>query len=82
MKAINPDPYTGSGFTLRPDSAGNVVANNAYSLLLDYYNGDYKPISNAPGPDDGLSVALGADSLPLFNDNRAKRRLRTRTQQC
>ncbi|HWB93838.1 MAG TPA: RHS repeat-associated core domain-containing protein [Puia sp.] len=69
LKAINPDPYTGAGFTLRPDSAGNVVANNAYSLLLDYYNGDYKPISNVAGPDDGVSVALGADSLPLFNGN-------------
>jgi hypothetical protein len=59
-------PYTGAGFTLRPDSAGNVVANKAYSLLLDYYNGDYKPISNVAGPDDGVSAALGADSLPFL----------------
>jgi RHS repeat-associated protein len=69
LKAINPDPYTGSGFTLQPDSAGNVVANNAYNLLLNYYNGDYAPISNVPGPDNGVSTALGADSLPLFNGN-------------
>ena len=69
MKAINPDPYTGSGFTLQPDSAGNIVANNAYSLLLNYYSGDYQPISNVPGPDNGVYTALGSDSLPLFNGN-------------
>jgi RHS repeat-associated protein len=69
LKAINLDPYTGSGFTLQPDSAGNVVANNAYNLLLNYYSGDYAPISNVPGPDNGVSTALGADSLPLFNGN-------------
>jgi len=69
LKAINPNPYTGTGFTLQPDSAGNVVANNAYSLLLNYFSGDYKPISNVAGPDDGVYGALGADSMPLYNGN-------------
>ena len=69
LKAINPDPYTGSGFTLQPDSAGNVVANSAYSLLLNYYSGDYKPISLSPVPTMGSPPAQGSDSLPLFNGN-------------
>ncbi len=69
LKAINPDPYTGSGFTLQPDSAGNVVANNAYSLLLNYFDGDYKPISNTPGPDNGVSTALGSSYAALYNGN-------------
>ncbi|HVU99126.1 MAG TPA: RHS repeat-associated core domain-containing protein [Puia sp.] len=69
LKAINPDPYTGGSFTLRPDSAGNVVANNAYSLLLNYFDGDFKPISNVAGPDNGVSTTLGAAYAPLYNGN-------------
>ena len=69
LKAINPAPYTGGAFTLRPDSSGNVVANNAYSLVLDYFNGDFNPISTAGGPDSAVATALGSDYRPLFNGN-------------
>ncbi|WP_431212104.1 RHS repeat domain-containing protein [Puia sp. P3] len=72
LKAFNPTPYTGGGFTLRPDSAGNVVANNAYSLLLNYFDGDYKPASATAGPDNGVSAALGGTTgsyRPLYNGN-------------
>ena len=69
LKAINPAPYTGANFTLRPDSASNVVAGTAYNLLLNYYNGDYSPISGVAGPDSAVSTTLGVDSLPLYNGN-------------
>ncbi|HVU56937.1 MAG TPA: RHS repeat-associated core domain-containing protein [Puia sp.] len=69
LKAINPDIYTGGSYTLRPDSAGNVVAASAYNLLLNYYNGDYRPISGAGALDNGMYGTLGADSMPLFNGN-------------
>jgi len=69
IKAINPAPYTGESFTLRPDSSGNVVANNAYSLVLDYFNGDFTPISTASGPDSAVATTLGGDYRPLFNGN-------------
>jgi RHS repeat-associated protein len=72
LKAVNPAPYTSGTFTLRPDSAGNIVANSAYSLLLNYFDGDYKPISHANSPDDGISVSLGGLNgayRPLFDGN-------------
>jgi hypothetical protein len=69
LKAINPAPDTASPFTLRPDSSGNVVANTAYNLLLDYFQGDYSPISTAAGPDSAVSTTLGADYRPLYNGN-------------
>jgi len=79
LKAINPAPYTGGAFTLRPDSVGNVVAGSAYNLLLNYHDGDYAPISGVAGPDSAVNSSLGStDYRPLFNDNRAKRRLRPR----
>jgi len=74
LKSINPDIYTGGGYTLRPDSLGHVVAASAYNLLLNYHDGDYSPISGVNGPDNGVNTTLGADYRPLFNDNRAKRR--------
>jgi len=69
LKGINPAPYTGGTFTLRPDSANNVVANNAYNLLVNYFDGDFKPISGAAGPDSAVSLSLGDDYRPLFNGN-------------
>ncbi len=50
------------------------VANpmNAYSLLLNYFDGDYKPISPVSSPDNGISTALGGTSgtyRPLYNGN-------------
>ncbi len=69
LKAINPAPYTGSGFTLQPDSSGTVVANTAYNLMLDYFNGDYNPISTAAGPDSAVNTTLGSDYRPLYNGN-------------
>jgi RHS repeat-associated protein len=69
LKSINPAPYTGGTFTLRPDSTNNIVANNAYSLLLDYFDGDFKPVSPAAGPDNGVSTTLGAAYRPLYNGN-------------
>ncbi len=69
LKAINPTPYTEGSFTLRPDSSNNVVANNAYSLLLDYFNGDFNPISTASGPDSAVVTTLNGDYRPLFNGN-------------
>jgi len=72
LKSINPAPYTGGAFTLRPDSAGTVVANSAYNLLLNYFDGDYKPISTAASPDSGVSASLGGTSgtyRPLYNGN-------------
>ena len=69
LKAINPAPYTSGLFTLRPDSNSNVVANTAYNLLLDYFNGDYNPISTAGGPDSGVSATLGPDYRALYNGN-------------
>jgi len=69
LKSINPAPYTGGTYTLRPDSSGNVVANNAYNLLLNYFDGDFKPISPAASPDSAVSTTLGADYRPLFNGN-------------
>jgi RHS repeat-associated protein len=69
LKAINPVPYTGSGFTLQPDSSGTVVANSAYNLMLDYFNGDFNPISTAAGPDSAVNTTLGSDYRPLYNGN-------------
>lgn len=70
LKAINPTPYTGGGFTLRPDSSGNVVAASAYNLLLNYFNGDYAAVSGAAPPDNGVNTTLGAlDYRPLYNGN-------------
>lgn len=69
LKAINPAPDTSGSFTLRPDSSGNVVANTAYNLLLDYFNGDYTPISAVAGPDSAVSTILGGDYRPLYNGN-------------
>ena len=69
LKAINPDIYTGGAFTLRPDSSGNVVAATAYNVLLNYFNGDYVPVSGVPGPDNGVSTALASAYRPLFNGN-------------
>ena len=69
LKAINPDIYTGGSFTLRPDSSNNVVAATAYNVLLNYFNGDYAPVSGVPGPDNGVSATLGAAYRPLYNGN-------------
>ena len=69
LKAINPTPDTAGSFTLRPDSSTNVVANTAYNLLLDYFNGDYNPISTTAGPDSAVSSVLGNDYRPLYNGN-------------
>ena len=69
LKSINPAPYTGGAFTLRPDSTNNIVANNAYNLLLNYFDGDYKPMSPAAGPDNGVSTTLGTAYRPLYNGN-------------
>ena len=73
LKAINPAPYTGGSFNLRPDSVGNVVANNAYNLTLNYFKGDYNPISVVAGVDSALNNAagnnLGGDFRPLYNGN-------------
>jgi RHS repeat-associated protein len=54
---------------LRPDSSGNVVANTAYNLLLDYFQGDYNPISTAAGPDSAVNTTLDGDYRPLYNGN-------------
>jgi RHS repeat-associated protein len=78
LKAINPTPNTASPFTLRPDSSNNVVANTAYNLLLDYYNGDYNPISTAASPDSGVSATLGSYYRPLYNGNISSMGIRIR----
>jgi RHS repeat-associated protein len=69
LKAINPTPYTGGSFTLRPDSSNNIVAAAAYNLLLNYHDGDYSPISGVAGPDSAISTTLSGDYRPLFNGN-------------
>ena len=69
IKSINPAPYTGGSFTLRPDSSGNVVANNSYGLVLDYFDGDYNPISKAASPDSAVANTLGNDYRPLYDGN-------------
>jgi len=69
VKAINPAPYTGSGFTLRPDSSSNIVANSAYNVLLNYFDGDFKPVSTGGGPDSGVANSMGSDYRPLYNGN-------------
>lgn len=69
LKSINPVPYTSGSFTLRPDSAGTVVAASAYNLLLNYYKGDYTPISGDTPPDNGINTALATDYRPLYNGN-------------
>lgn len=69
LKSINPAPYTGGSFTLRPDSADNVVANSAYSLLLNYFDGEYTPINPGGSPGAGVSTALGGAYRPLYNGN-------------
>ena len=70
LKAINPTPYTGGAFTLRPDSVGNIVAGSAYNLLLNYHDGDYAPISGVAGPDSAVNSSLGStDYRPLYNGN-------------
>jgi RHS repeat-associated protein len=69
LKAINPLPDTTGAFTLRPDSSGTVVANTAYNVMLDYFNGDFNPISGAAGPDSAVSTTLGSDYRPLYNGN-------------
>jgi len=37
--------------------------------MLDYFNGDYFPISNAASPDSAVSTSLGSDYRPLYNGN-------------
>src|ERR1700754_5179701 len=72
LKSLNPALYTGGSFTLRPDSANNIVANSAYNLLLNYFDGDYKPVSTAAGPDNGVAASLGGTTdayRPLFIGN-------------
>ncbi|HWK02986.1 MAG TPA: RHS repeat-associated core domain-containing protein [Puia sp.] len=70
LKAINPAPYTGGAYTLRPDSVGNIVAGSAYNLLLNYHDGDYAPISGVAGPDSAVNSSLGStDYRPLYNGN-------------
>jgi len=69
LKAINPNPDTLGSFTLRPDSSGNIVANSAYNLLLNYYDSDYSPISLGAAPDSGVRTAISGDYRPLYNGN-------------
>ena len=70
MKGINPRPTTVSGFAIQPDGAsGSQVASNAYSVLLNYHNSDFAPISGAASPSNGINTVLGTDSTNLFNGN-------------
>ena len=69
LKAINPAPYIGGSFTLRPDSSNNIVAASAYNILLNYHDRDYTPISGVAGPDSAVSTSLSGDYRPLFNGN-------------
>jgi len=69
LKAINPGIYTGGSFDLRPDSSGNIVAASAYNLLLNYFNGDYSPISGVAGPDSAVHTTLSTEYRPLYNGN-------------
>ena len=38
-------------------------------MRIDYFDGDYKPISPAAGPDNGVSSTLGTAYRPLYNGN-------------
>ena len=54
-KAINPPIYNGSGYNLSQDgTSASPVAANAYSLLLNYYQGDDSLISGATGADANI----------------------------
>ena len=69
-KAINPPIYNGSGYNLSQDgTSASPVAANAYSLLLNYYQGDDSLISGATGTDAAVSSTLGGDYRPLYNGN-------------
>ena len=69
-KAINPPIYNGSGYNLSQDgTSASPVAANAYSLLLNYYQGDDSLISGATGADANINTTLGSSYRPLYNGN-------------
>lgn len=70
LKEINPKIHTASGYNLIADgSTGSIVANPGYHLLINYYQGDYTPISEASTTDSGIPTSLADDFKPLFNGN-------------
>jgi YD repeat-containing protein len=69
MKSVNPPIYTGSGYTLQADGAsGSQVATNAYNLQLNYFDGDFAPISDNTMPAANSST-LSSGYRPLYNGN-------------
>jgi len=46
----------------------SIVAKDAYNLVLNYYNNDYKAI-DFPSPSLNISTQLGSDFRPLYNGN-------------
>ncbi|MBS1567772.1 MAG: hypothetical protein JST39_25535, partial [Bacteroidetes bacterium] len=70
VKSVNPSIVIGNGYTLKPDgTAGSVVAANAYSYLLNYFKGDYNPVSGATPSDTLIDNTLASEYRPLFNGN-------------
>ena len=71
MKSVNPPINTAAGNTLVADgSSGNPVAANAYNLQLDYFDGDYTPVSGATLPAANSStLGTSGDYRPLYNGN-------------
>jgi RHS repeat-associated protein len=74
MKAINPNIYDSSGYTLKVDgSNGSIVGKPEYNVMLNYFNGDYKAISGATAMDAGVNSTLNTLGngayRPLYNGN-------------
>ncbi len=46
----------------------SVVAKDAYNIVLNYYNSDYKGI-DFPSPSLNIPAQLGNDFRPLYNGN-------------
>ena len=59
---------TGNTNQITDGTAGSMVAKDAYNIVLNYFNNDYKPI-NALSPSLGTAAALGAEYSPLYNGN-------------
>lgn len=66
LKSFNPPVYDSATYTLQADgSSGSAVASNAYNLQLNYYSGDFTPISEKALP----NPSLGTNYRPLYNGN-------------
>lgn len=59
---------SGDSYNTTDGTTESVVAKDAYNIVLNYYNNDYKGIT-APSPSATIPGQLGSDFRPLYNGN-------------